>query len=41
VTAEIISAGAYALKDSYVVAFRYVWVAAGCITFVALVGKRV
>jgi hypothetical protein len=39
VTGEIIGAGVGALKEAYTIAFRYVWIAAGCFTVVAAIGK--
>ena len=37
-TPEIIGAAALALQEAFVIAFRYVWLAAGCFAVVALVG---
>lgn len=36
---EIIRAGYGATGDTYLVGFRYVWVAGGCFSFVAIIGK--
>lgn len=37
ITPQIIGAGVGALFDAYALAFRYVWVAAGCFTVVAVI----
>lgn len=39
VTETIIAAGGRAVEDTYVIAFRYVWVTAGAFSFCALIGK--
>jgi hypothetical protein len=39
VTDAIIEAGFGGLKEAYIFGFRYVWVAAGCITAVAATGE--
>ncbi|KAH8594881.1 major facilitator superfamily domain-containing protein [Bisporella sp. PMI_857] len=38
VTIDIIEAGAVALSNTFVVGFRYIWVAAGCFTLLAVIG---
>lgn len=37
VTPQIIGAGVGALFDAYALAFRYVWIAAGCFTVAAVI----
>src|SRR2546423_6435174 len=37
-TPKIITAAVLALQEAFVIAFRYVWIAAGCFTLVALLG---
>ena len=37
-TLDIIQAGGLAVQEAFVIAFRYVWISAGCFTLVALVG---
>lgn len=39
ITLEIVNSGVAALLDTYVVAFRHVWIAAGCFLVLAAVGK--
>lgn len=39
VTTEIIDSGTMALLDTYVVAFRHVWITAGCFVAVAAIGR--
>ncbi len=39
VTGQIIGAGIGALFDAYALAFRYVWIAAGCFTVAAVICK--
>ena len=39
VTPAIIKAAVLALQEAFVITFRYVWLAAGCFAFVALVGR--
>ncbi len=38
-TPEIIRAAVKGLKQGYLESFRYVWVTAGCLCLVALIGK--
>ena len=40
VTEAIIAAGGLAVKETYVICFRYVWVTAGSIAAAALIGKQ-
>jgi MFS family permease len=37
-TLDIIQAGGLAVQEAFVIAFRYVWISAGCFALVALVG---
>jgi hypothetical protein len=39
VTPQIIGAGVQALKEAYLVSFRYIWVAAGAFMFIAAIGQ--
>jgi hypothetical protein len=39
VTPQIIGAGVGGLFDAYALAFRYVWIAAGCFTVAAVICK--
>lgn len=39
VTSQIIAAGANAVLDTYVQAFRHVWIAAACFVAVAAIGR--
>lgn len=40
VTPEILSAAIIASLDAFSVAIRYIWIAAGCLTFAALIGRH-
>ena len=41
VTPDVIQAGVGAVMQTFVIAFRYVWVTAGCISFVAMIGESI